>query len=98
MERSASGGRAELIRFIEAAKQNGIADTSIVGLLKASGWAENDIYAGMRESCEQTTGLVVPVRRGLAGGARDAFLYLLSFGTLAVWIIALGSLFFGSIE
>lgn len=96
MER-ASSGRTELIRFIEAAKQQGIADSSIVGMLKASGWTESDIYGGMRDFCERTTGLVVPVRRGLAGGARDAFLYLLSFGTLGTWTMALGGLFFGAI-
>jgi hypothetical protein len=97
MERT-TPGRAELIGFIESAKQQAIPDTTIVGVLKANGWAENDIYAGIRDYCERTTGLIAPVRKGLAGGARDAFLYLLSFGTLAAWTIALGSLLFGVIE
>jgi hypothetical protein len=97
MERTTSG-RAELIGFIASAKQTGIGDATLVGILKASGWSENDIYAALRNHCEQQTGLAVPVRRGLAGGARDAFLYLLSFATLGTWIVALGSILFSAIE
>ena len=97
MERTASG-RKELIGFITSAKQHGIADSTIVGVLAASGWAENDIYAALRDYCEQTAGVTVPLRHGLAGGARDAFLYLLSFLTLGTWIVALGSILFAAIE
>jgi membrane protein YqaA with SNARE-associated domain len=45
------------------------------------------------------TGLETPHRvSGFADSARDAFLYLLSFGTLAVWTLGLGSLFFTLID
>jgi hypothetical protein len=45
------------------------------------------------------TGLQTPQRMsGLADSARDAFFYLLSFGTLGVWTFGLGSLFFTLIE
>jgi hypothetical protein len=97
MERT-SPGRSELTRFIDSAKQQAIADDTIVGILKSSGWAENDIYAALRDHCERSTGVTVPVRRGLSGGSRDAFLYLLSFGTLAAWTIALGAVYFDIIE
>jgi hypothetical protein len=97
MERSPSG-RSELTRFVEAAKQQDMSDSTIVGVLKASGWAENDIYGALRVHCEQTTGMTIPVRRGLAGGSRDAFLYLLSYGTLAAWTIALGSILFDAVD
>jgi hypothetical protein len=41
------------------------------------------------------TGIDPPRRAsGFADSARDAFLYLLSFDTLTVWTIGLGSLFF----
>jgi hypothetical protein len=97
MERAAPG-RSELTRFIEAAKEQALPDSTIVGVLKAGGWAENDIYGALRDYCERATGLSVPVRRGLAGGSRDAFLYLLSYGTLAAWTVALGSILFDAIE
>jgi hypothetical protein len=40
----------------------------------------------------------VPAPRAAAENARDAFLYLLSFSTLATWACALGSLWFRLIE
>jgi hypothetical protein len=40
----------------------------------------------------------LPARRSAAENARDAFLYLLAFSTLATWACALGSLWFRLIE
>jgi len=59
------------------------------------GWAAKDIYAALGRYYQSLTGLPVPVRAEGAGeAARDAFLYLLAFSTLATWTIALGSLMF----
>jgi hypothetical protein len=88
----------ELLRFIEAAKASGAPDDSVAGLLKSGGWSERDVYASLRAHYEQSTGLAVPIRRGIGEGARDAFIYLLASGTLATWIIALGSLCFAAID
>jgi hypothetical protein len=81
--------------FIEASKTKGAADDLLVNLLREQGWAAKDIYAAFGRYYQSLTGLPVPVRAGGAGeAARDAFLYLLAFSTLATWTIALGSLMF----
>lgn len=90
--------RDELLRFVEAARTSGAPDESIAGILKASGWPERDVYDALRSYYEQTTGVSVPVRRGIAEGARDAFIQLLLTGTLVTWVIALGSLLFSAID
>ncbi len=81
--------------FIEATKTRGAADDFLVDMLREQGWAAKDIYAAFGRYYQNLTGLPVPVRAGGAGeAARDAFLYLLAFSTLATWTIALGSLMF----
>lgn len=90
--------REELIRFIEAARQNGIADQAIVSLLESSGWSVKEVLGAMRDHYEKVAGVPVPLRRGVGEGARDAFLHLLAFGTLATWTIALGALLFAWVE
>lgn len=90
--------RDDLLRFIEAARQSGASDDSVAGILKASGWSERDVYSALRDHYEQVTGVSVPLRRGFAEGARDAFLYLLLFGTLSTWILSLGSIAFSLID
>jgi hypothetical protein len=85
--------------FIEAAKSKGASDEAVVGLLRERGWPVKNIYAAVGRYYELLTGVPVPERRGgTVEAARDAFLYLLAFSTLATWTIALGSLAFKLID
>ena len=90
--------RDELLRFVEAARDSGAPDESIAGILKSSGWPDRDVYDTLRIYYERSTGVTVPTRRGIGEGARDAFIQLLSSGTLATWVIALGSLLFSAVD
>jgi hypothetical protein len=89
----------ELDAFIEATKNKGASDEAVVALLRERGWPAKSIYASVGRYYELLTGLPVPERRGsTVESARDAFLYLLAFSTLAIWTIALGSLAFKLID
>lgn len=88
----------ELLAFIEAAKAQGASDDFLVSMLRAQGWSADIIYAAFAKHYAALTGMEVPVRQGIVEGARDAFFHLLSFGTLASWTIALGSLLFDFIN
>ncbi len=87
-----------LDQFIESAREQGASDPFIVDLLREHGWSARDVYAAMGRRYAALTGLAVPERGGGAAGARDAFLYLLTFFTLGTWATALGSLFFEFID
>jgi hypothetical protein len=92
-------GSESLSRYIEAVKAKGASDDFLLGLLREQGWPAKDIYAAFARYYESLTGLPVPARAGGAGeAARDAFLYLLAFSTLATWTVALGSLLFTFID
>jgi Domain of unknown function (DUF5671) len=85
----------KLLEFVEAAKARGAPDDSLVQLLEKEGWPSRDIYAALGRYYENLTGLPVPARSAGAGeSAREAFLYMLSFSTLATWTTALASLLF----
>lgn len=85
--------------FIEAAKGKGAADEFLVSLLREQGWPAKETYAAFRRRYESLTGLALPAHGGNAGeAARDAFLYLLVYATLATWTTALGSLLFTFID
>jgi hypothetical protein len=88
----------ELQPFIDAAKDRGAGDEFLANLLTRRGWPAGDVYAALGEWWERSTGVAVPARRSAAENARDAFLYLLAFSTLATWASALGSLWFRLIE
>jgi Domain of unknown function (DUF5671) len=88
----------ELQPFIDAAKERGAADGFLAELLTRNGWPPADVYAGLGAWWARTTGVAVPQRRGSPENARDAFLYLLAFSTLATWASALGSLWFHLID
>lgn len=91
--------RASLEEFIEAARAQGASDEFLVAMLERRGWPQKEIYRTFGDLYERLTGIPAPIRRGGPGeAARDAFLYLLSFGTLSTWACALGSLFFTLIE
>jgi hypothetical protein len=85
----------KLDAFIEAAKSKGASDESLAGLLRDRGWAAKEISAAFGRYYEKLTGVAAPVRNARTGeSARDAFLYLLAFSTLATWATALGALLF----
>ncbi len=85
--------------FIAAAKGNGASDEFLVNLLREHGWPTKEIYAALRRRYEGLTGLALPSHGGEAGeSARDAFLYLLVYATLATWATALASLLYTFID
>jgi hypothetical protein len=90
--------QTELQPFIDAAKERGAADSFLAELLTRGGWPPADVYGALGAWWSRTTGVAVPQRRGSAENARDAFLYLLAFSTLATWASALGSLWFHLID
>ena len=87
-----------LLEFIDAAKNQGVPDDSLVGLLRARGWPEDAVYEALAAHYQNRTGLEIPVRKRSGAAARDAFYYLLAFSTLATWTIGFGSLMFTLIE
>jgi hypothetical protein len=78
-----------LLPFVRTAKEHGIPDESVVGILRQNGWPERRIYRTLAEYYSATMGIAVPVRAGTAENARDAFLYLLNFIALGFWTVAL---------
>ena len=66
-------------------------------ILRGCGWPEEDVYRVLAEHFESRSGLQVPAFKR-SGSAKDAFLYLLSFSTLATWTIGLGSAMLTLIE
>jgi len=90
--------QTDLQPFIDAAKSKGAADEFLAALLTRAGWPAADVYRSLGDWWTRETGIAPPIRRTGSEDARDAFLYLLSFATLAVWSAALGSLVFRLIE
>jgi len=89
----------QLVDYIAAAKAHGASDGFLAEMLERNGWPRKEIYAAFSALYTRLTGMETPQRvSGFADSARDAFLYLLSFGTLAVWTLGLGSLFFTLID
>lgn len=89
---------SKLIGFIDASKSKGASDEFLASFLSRRGWPQDDVYAALGNYWERVTGLSVPERSGGGESSRDAFLYLLSFSTLATWTTALGSMLFRFIE
>jgi Domain of unknown function (DUF5671) len=92
MDRSLS-----LQQFLESARSQGLSDDALLGLLRGRGWPEADVYRALAENYEARTGVQIPAYRR-SGSAKDAFLYLMSFATLATWTIGLGSVIFTLID
>ena len=82
--------------FLDSAKNLGASDETIVGLLRGRGWPEVDVHRALADHFELRNSLSIPVYKR-SGSAKDAFLYLLSFSTLATWTIGLGSVMFSLI-
>jgi hypothetical protein len=83
-----------LLEFIAASKTKGASDEFLAAFLTRRGWPADEVYSALGEHWQITTGLTIPERAGAGESARDAFLYLLSFLTLATWAAALGSMLF----
>ena len=88
----------KLVEFVEAAKSKGASDEFLASFLARRGWPQDDVHAALGRYWERETGLAVPDRTGGSESSRDAFLYLLSFSTLATWASALGSMLFQFID
>lgn len=88
---------AELQKFLEAAKSQGATEQEIVGLLRGRGWPEDEVYRALADHYEVRSGLQIPVYKR-SGSAKDAFLYLVSFATLATWTWGVGSVMFVLID
>ena len=88
----------EVLTFITAAKEKGASDEAILGMLESEGWPRAEIWRILTRHYESLSGVKVPVGRKSTTPAKDAFLYLLAFSTLATWTIAAGSICFILIE
>jgi hypothetical protein len=88
----------ELQKFIAAAKEHGASDESLVGILENSGWPKSQILQALGERYESLSGVQIPPGKKTTTPAKDAFLYLLSFATLATWTVSLGSICFSLID
>lgn len=86
-----------LYKFLDTARERGATDETLVGLLRGRGWPEEDVYRALADHYEARGGVAVPAYKR-SGSAKDAFLYLLSFSTLATWAIGVGSVMFTLIE
>lgn len=84
--------------FVEKALAAGIPHDSLVGILTAEGWPEKEIYQALADHYRRVTGIDIPRRAGAATSAKDAFFYLLVFGTLSVWTFAVGAICFELID
>lgn len=84
----------EVLSFIAAAKEKGASDEAIVGMLESEGWPKAEIWRVLTRHYESLSGVKAPVGRKSATPAKDAFLYLLAFSTLATWTLSLGSICF----
>jgi len=89
--------RSDVQEFLDLARSQGATDEIVVGLLRGRGWPEEDVYRALADHFELRSGLPVPAYKR-SGSAKDAFLYLLSFSTLATWTIGFGSVIFTLID
>ena len=87
----------DLHKFLEAAKSQGATDEILVGLLRGRGWPEEEVHRALADYYEARSGLRIPIYKR-SGSAKDAFLYLVSFATLATWTYGLGSVMFELID
>ncbi|MBU6229647.1 MAG: hypothetical protein KGQ93_08125 [Cyanobacteria bacterium REEB459] len=88
-----------LVEFIQAARSRGCDDDFISKMLRQYGWPQRQVDRAFIQVYEGLTGCSIPTPAGSSAGmSRDAFLYLLAFTTLIIWIQALGSIAFVFIE
>jgi len=94
----APNSSVELLKFIAAAKEHGASDESLAAILENAGWPKAAIWGALGERYESLSGVQIPAGKKTTTPAKDAFLYLLSFSTLATWTIALGSICYSLID
>jgi hypothetical protein len=83
--------------FVREALARGVGRGEIARGLRQAGWPEKEIEDGLEAFVD--AGLPLPVPRCRASGSpREAFLHLLMFFSLGVWVTALGSLLFDFIN
>ena len=83
--------------FVREALARGVGRQEISRGLAQAGWPEKEIQEGLDSFVD--AGLPLPVPRCQASGSpREAFLHLLMFFALGVWITALGTLLFDFIN
>jgi hypothetical protein len=83
--------------FIDSALRAGKTRTAITETLASAGWPPEQIVDGLERFADVDFPVPVPKPRAQLS-ARDAFLYLLMFGTLYVCAIQLGNLLFDFIN
>jgi hypothetical protein len=88
---------SDLKQFLDAARNQGASDETLVALLRGREWPEEDVYRVLADHFESRTGIHVPSYKR-SSSAKDAFLYLFCFSTLATWTLGLGSILFTLIE
>jgi Domain of unknown function (DUF5671) len=88
----------DLNKFIAAAKERGASDESLAAILENAGWPKAEIWRAIGARYESLSGIAIPAGKKTTTPAKDAFLYLLSFSTLATWTISLGSICYSLID
>src|SRR5882762_3100129 len=88
---------SELKQFLDDARSQGASDETLVALLRGREWPEEDVYRALADHFENRTAIHIPAYKR-SSSAKDAFLYLFCFSTLATWTIGLGSILFTLIE
>jgi Domain of unknown function (DUF5671) len=84
----------ELLNFIRAAKERGVADEFIVAMLRQNGWPERLVFRTFSSYYAKVLETDVPARTRNVEYARDAFYYLLNFMTLGFWTVSLGQIWY----
>ncbi|MFZ5806869.1 MAG: DUF5671 domain-containing protein [Verrucomicrobiota bacterium] len=83
--------------FVQECLARGVARAEIQRALKAGGWPDREIEESLAAYVD--AGLPIPVPLCKASvSPREAFLYLLLFSSLFLWIFSLGSLYFDFIN
>jgi hypothetical protein len=97
MNTQAFASTADLARFVNEAKRNGLPDDALVPLLRQNGWSERRVYETLSAYYGTHLRMRPPSRSGPAENAQDAFC-MLNFITLAFWTTALYQILYTLIE
>jgi hypothetical protein len=89
--------QAQLVAFVEAALRTGQPREAVRAVLAQAGWSKDQVADALGHYADVAFAVPVP-RPRVQLSARDAFWYLLMFGTLYVSAIYLGDLLFGFIN
>jgi hypothetical protein len=89
--------RDDLGDFVRDALNHGVSREEIHGTLRGAGWAEPQVSAALARYAESDLPLAVPRPRPSLS-AREAFEYVVLFGTLYFSAFSLGQLHFGLID